>query len=88
MPGSTDSASNLLARPLKTWPAWLSGLIAVVVVLAQGLFTQQFGELRAAVKENSGELVQLRLALEGAKRMQADVEDHEARIRALERDGK
>lgn len=108
MSESTESG-GLLDKPTRQWPAWATALVALVVLLAQALVVVSakgsseaadamrlnLQKLEGAVKENSSELKQVRLALESGKvaeqrllEVEKRTEDHEARIRVLEARGR
>lgn len=84
--------TGFLDQPVKSWPALVAGLVALVVVLLQALLAVGYEEMRSTVRQNSEALQDIKIALEHRKvtdqRMSA-VEglgkDHEARIRAVEK---
>ena len=90
--------SGILDKPTRSWPAWATALVAVILVLSQALvavttssYSSAMDGLEAAVQNNSKALNQVRLTLEGSKVVDQRLgqcekagEDHEKRIRALE----
>ena len=98
MPEPSESGARL-DKPARSWPAWATGLVALVVVLVQLLvgvsassYSGSLDRLDASVTKNTEELKQLRGALGQTKlidqrvtQCEGDLNDHEARIRVLEK---